>query len=622
MRQQLYQLVNSKYRLFILCLNDYVIGIFSLILSTFILFDVTSAFYFLANSFPLLFVIPGVKNSFFYLCNLYSISWRYASLKDIKKTFQTLTFSSIAVFTLSYFLWPLNQRVVIIDFLIYTCLFFSSRFMIRVLRRRSTNQSHQNKKNHVIIGAGDAGEMVARELLKIGHQNHIIGFFDDNPLLHKKTIHQAPVLGAICDLPTICNKKNIDQIIIAIPTASSTEFRRILDVCKSVTIPFLTTPSINELLDDSVNLAKLRDVSIVDLLGRTPINIDTTKIQSIVHGETILITGAGGSIGSELSRQVLFFEPKKVILLDHSEFHLYSIMMELSNLKGIDHIEIIPICLDIKIKASLNNVFQEHRPTIVFHSAAYKHVPLMEINSDQAILNNIGGTKHIVDFCDEFNAKQCITISTDKAVEPSNSMGATKRICELLTLEKAKSSDTKYCCVRFGNVLGSYGSVIPLFKHQIKQGGPITITDPNMTRYFMTIKEAVSLVFQASSLSKTGAELFVLDMGSPIKITQLASDLIRLSGLSNDDIPIVFTGLRPGEKLSEKLFYDFETPSTTEHNKIQCCFPDISGDVVTTVNTILKLAQDSTLNNTLIDELLDCVNELNSTINLASKGAI
>jgi len=246
----------------------------------------------------------------------------------------------------------------------------------------------------------------------------------------------------------------------------------------------------------------------------------------------------------------------------------------------------------------------------------------MEINSDQAILNNIGGTKHIVDFCDEFNVKQCITISTDKAVEPSNSMGATKRICELLTLEKAKISDTKYCCVRFGNVLGSYGSVIPLFKRQIKQGGPITITDPNMTRYFMTIKEAVSLVFQASSLSNTGAELFVLDMGSPIKITQLASDLIRLSGLSNDDIPIVFTGLRPGEKLSEKLFYDFEKPFTTEHNKIQCCFPNISGDVETTVNTILKLAQESTPNNTLINELLDRVNALNSTINLVSKGAL
>ena len=347
------------------------------------------------------------------------------------------------------------------------------------------------------------------------------------------------------------------------------------------------------------------------------INIETSKIQSIVRDQTILITGAGGSIGSELSRQVFSFHPKKVILLDHSEYHLYLILMELSNKEEFKHVEIVPLCLDIKSLNSLKKVFQEHAPSIVFHSAAYKHVPLMEVNPDQAILNNIGGTKHIVDLCDEFNVSQCITISTDKAVDPSNSMGATKRICELITLEKAKYSTTKYCCVRFGNVLGSYGSVIPLFKEQIKNGGPITITDPNMTRYFMTIKEAVSLVFQASSLSDKGGEMFVLDMGAPIKITQLATDLIRLSGLSVDDIPIKITGLRPGEKLYEELFYDFEMPNVTSHPKINCCYPDISLNVATNAMKLLQEAMTATPQPQLVKRLLDSVKELNSSINVS-----
>ena len=291
-------------------------------------------------------------------------------------------------------------------------------------------------------------------------------------------------------------------------------------------------------------------------------------------------------------------------------------MMELSNIEYNKDIQIVPLCLDIKTFSSLKKCFNEHHPNVVFHSAAYKHVPLMEVNAEQAILNNIGGTKNVIDLCDAFDVSQCITISTDKAVEPSNSMGATKRLCELLTLNKSKRSSTKYCCVRFGNVLGSYGSVIPLFKDQIKKGGPVTITDPEMTRYFMTIKEAVSLVFQASSLSKNGGELFVLDMGQPIKIVQLATDLIRLSGLTENDINIVYTGLRPGEKLSEKLFYDFENSHVTSHEKIQCCFPNLSDSIDSIIDSILELAIKENSNDLLVEQLLKSVDELNTSITL------
>ena len=615
MLSKLFRSTSTKYRLTTLTSIDFIIGLFSFIASYTLLLSPTKLSLKNPNIFLILGLMALFKIGVLYINRTYFISWRYASTSDIAKTFKGTLFASVCliVCNLLYPLFPI--QVFVIDFLMFNLFFFISRFTIRMIRTKSNQTSKKETKNCIIIGAGDAGEMVARELIK--HQKHykLIGFCDDNPLLHKKTIHQAPVLGSITNLPTILQKHSIDQIIIAVPSATAEQFRHIHTLCQSTNIPFKTTPDINELINATqVKLNKLRNVSIVDLLGRTPIDIDTEAIEQNVTSNTILITGAGGSIGSELSRQILQFNPKQLILVDHSEFHLYTILMELSQLQEYASITITPLCLDIKSKSAVEKMCLTYQPKTIFHAAAYKHVPLMEVNADQAILNNIGGTQNILNACEKYNIEQCVVISTDKAVSPSNAMGCTKRFCELLTLEKAKTSKTKFSCVRFGNVLGSYGSVIPLFKEQIKQGGPITITDPKMTRYFMTIKEAVSLVFQASTLS-TGGELFVLDMGEPIKITQLANDLIQLSGLNPSDIPITYTGLRPGEKLTESLFYPFENPTPTPHKKIQCCKPEFNINIEPIVQTLLDMANTHE-REPLTKEIRTQVEQINNQINI------
>ncbi|MGA0242388.1 MAG: polysaccharide biosynthesis protein [Candidatus Marinamargulisbacteria bacterium] len=561
------------------------------------------------------------KVTLFYGFKLYAISWRYASLGDIRKSFRMIVLSSLLLGLANIPLDIIHGSWVILDFFLFNTLFFCSRFFIRIVRKTAHLNPPQTQKSIVIIGAGDAGEMIARELTKSHKKPVIHGFFDDNKNNHNKTIHQVPVIGAIQDLPDYVKHHPIDQIIIAVPSANKDEFRRIDSMCKSTQIPYQTTPSIHELIDGSVQLNTLRDVSILDLLGRAQINIDSSKIESRIANKTVLITGAGGSIGSELSRQIIQFKPKKIILLDHSEYHLYTILNEINAITTDTNIQIIPACLDIKSVTSLTKLFNELKPNIVFHSAAYKHVPLMEINADQAILNNIGGTKNVLDACDATNVNQCVVISTDKAVEPSNAMGATKRICELMTLNKAKESNTRFSCVRFGNVLGSYGSVIPLFKNQIKRGGPITITDPNMTRYFMTIKEAVSLVFEASTMVTTGGELFVLDMGKAIGIVDLAMDLIRLSGLTTDDINITYTGLRPGEKLNEKLFYDFEIPQPSSHPKINCCTPQLNASIKNDIDTVLSSATMEVSNEQCAALLKKAVAAINATFDSKKKGA-
>jgi FlaA1/EpsC-like NDP-sugar epimerase len=611
MPYRLHPLLNSKYRMLLLIVTDFSISILSLVLSSIILNPQNNLGAYLLSLMQLFILISVIKIAFFSAQKLYSISWRYASLNEINKTSIAVSLSSIIC--IICFFNRLSTSLLIIDFFIFNFIFFSSRFTIRWIRHKSPQQKSKSKKNILIIGAGDAGELVARELKKTPHLHHIVGFLDDNSSRHNKTIHQALVLGNIASLSHQAKIHRIDQVIIAVPSANPSQFRQILNECKLVDIPFLTTPSLQELFNASVTLDHLRDVSINDLLGRTPINIDITQIKSNITQKSVLITGAGGSIGSEIARQLISFSPTSMLLVDHSEFHLYSILMELNKHPKSKDVSIIPLCLDIKLADALHNIFDTHRPDIVFHSAAYKHVPLMEINTDQAILNNIGGTKHVIDCCDTFKVKQCIVISTDKAVEPSNAMGATKRLCELMTLEKNKTSSTDFCCVRFGNVLGSYGSVIPLFKDQIKHGGPITITDPNMSRYFMTITEAVSLVFQASTLTQLGGKLYVLNMGNPIKITQLASDLIRLSGLTDQDIPIKYTGLRPGEKLTEKLFYDFEIPTPTHHPKINCCNVATSAPIRPKIDHLLSIATSSE-KDVLLDILLTSVTDLNHQI--------
>lgn len=605
MIEKIFKINLPKYRLIILLVTDFLSSFLSLVSAT-LLIQTFHISYAALMSFLL---ITIAKISLLYAAKIYSISWRYASLFDIFITFRMLILASSCLLMASFFTHLLQASIIIIDFLIFNLLIFTSRFSVRYFRKKILPVTFEPKKPTVILGAGDAGEMIAREIIKTSRHTVVIAFFDDNVKLTNKTIHQIPVIGPIDELPNFAATNRIDQLIIAIPTATSDQFRRINTICETLNTPYKTTPSIQELIGGTINVDQLREVSIIDLLSRTQINIDTSKIEVTVSNKIILITGAGGSIGSEISRQLTQFNPNTIILVDHSEFHLYTILNELKDITP--NSLLIPVCLDIKSRPSLEKLFKDYSPNIVFHAAAYKHVPLMEINADQAILNNIGGTKNVIDFSDAYHVDQCVVISTDKAVEPSNSMGATKRICELLVFNKAKTSKTMFSCVRFGNVLGSYGSVIPLFKDQIKKGGPITITDENMTRYFMTIKEAVSLVFESATMVKTNGELFVLDMGKPIRIIDLAHDLIRLSGLNIEDIPIQVTGLRPGEKLSEKLFYSFESPAPTPHPKISAFHYQFDSDLLTHIKSLLKEATNNHSNDTLILLLQESVRTLN-----------
>jgi FlaA1/EpsC-like NDP-sugar epimerase len=520
--------------------------------------------------------IITIKLLIFYKFKLYEFMWRYASIHALLNIFFAVTVGSIALLLLSL---GLSTKPPLLFFLVdwaFTLIAIGGlRFNIRLLREylisKAQKSNEGSAKKVIIIGAGDAGEIVAREIKKsMGAMYAPIGFVDDKPSKLGKVIHHIPVLGKIENLEALCQKHDIQEALIAIPSASGNEVRRIVELCKKAKVTFKITPSLVELIDGNVSLAQLRDVQIEDLLGRKVVETDLDEIQEFA-GKTVLVTGAGGSIGSELARQITSFNPKTLIIVDNGEFATYEIDYELRALIGTtkkDAPLIISVVADVKNKHRLNVVFDQYRPHIVFHAAAYKHVPLMEKNITEVVSNNILGTRNMIELSDQYQAEKFILISTDKAVYPANAMGASKRICELLMQIQAKTSTTTFGAVRFGNVLGSKGSVVPLFKKQIKQGGPITVTHPEMTRYFMTIPEAVRLVIQAGFMAK-GGDIFILDMGEPVKIYNLAKDMIQLSGLQEGvDIEIQFTGLRLGEKLAEELFFDKEHLIKTPNSKI------------------------------------------------------
>lgn len=443
----------------------------------------------------------------------------------------------------------------------------------RVLRRLATE--HRNRKHwrqpirrrSLVVGAGDAGQMVLKELsLRPDLGVDVVGLIDDDPSKFKTRIGSITVFGTTQELPNLIDSLFIDQVIIAMPSAPASEIRKIVEICRDQEVDTRILPGLFELIDGKVSVSQLREVSLEDLLGRAPIEMDNASIASYLEEGTVLVTGAGGSIGSELCRQIMRFQPKKLILLGKGENSIFTIEQELKSRP--EPIEVVPVIADIRDVVRMRSIFEKYKPTAVFHAAAHKHVPLMEANITEAVSNNVFGTRVVAELSHLYEVGTFVLVSSDKAVNPTSVMGATKRMAELVVQDLATRTKTKYVAVRFGNVLASRGSVIPVWRQQIAQGGPVTVTHPEATRYFMLIPEAVQLILQATALGK-GGEIFVLDMGEPVKILDLANDLIRFSGLKpGADIEIEFIGLRPGEKLYEELLTREEGLSKTVYDKI------------------------------------------------------
>ena len=519
----------------------------------------------------------------FFMFNLYKGMWRYTGINDlinlIKATFVSSTIIILIIFYVHRFVgYP--RSVFIID--AFLTLFFIGgiRLFIRLVHQTPASdfmeKMHfpyfqnvkEERKRLLIIGAGDAGEKILREL----HGNprlkyNVVGFVDDDPKKHGMQIHGVPVLGDIDQLLDLISEHEVDELLIAIASATRKKMRQIVDLCKETGLKYRIIPGIGELIDGRLTIKSIRDVAYEDLMGRESIQLEMEKIGEYLKDKSILITGAGGSIGAELCRQIARYFPKNLMLFDRTENNLYEIEMELQ--RDFPYLRYSPILGNVLNKEVLKKFFLKYRPEVVFHAAAYKHVPIMELNPWEAIFTNIKGTYSLLEVVKEFEVNRFVLVSTDKAVRPSNVMGASKRVAELLTQCYNNSfNPTRFMSVRFGNVIGSSGSVIPLFKRQIERGGPVTVTHPEVTRYFMTIPEAAQLILQAGAMGQ-GGEIFILDMGSPVKILDLARDLIRLSGFEPDeDIAIKFIGLRPGEKLFEELITEGEDISPTGHEKI------------------------------------------------------
>lgn len=505
----------------------------------------------------------------FYCFQLYRRAWQYASIEEIKSIFKAVILGSAISYLTAWVLLPERVPFSVIIHTLQSVLLLAGgiRFIFRVFAPRELKNSDQQVfKKVLIVGAGDCGILIARELRNAKLGMKLIGFVDDDPQKYKLQVFGYPVLGTRKDIPDIVKMKDVQEIIIAIPSASRQQISEIAGICKNTGVKLKMIPRLNDLISGKVSLNKIREVSVEDLLGRDPIRTDLEGIMNYVKDKVVLVTGAGGSIGSELCRQISLFTPNKLLLLGHGENSIFNIEMELR--RTLPNIMLETIIADIQDRERMKTIFQQFRPQVVFHAAAHKHVPLMERNPSEAVKNNVFGTQNVADCADLYQVERFVLISSDKAVNPTSVMGATKRIAEMYIQSLNATSQTKFAAVRFGNVLGSRGSVIPFFKQQILDGGPVTVTHPEMVRYFMTIPEAVQLVLQAGSLAQ-GGEIFVLDMGNPVRILTLAEDLIRLSGYEPyQDIEIKFTGIREGEKLYEELLTDEENVTATQHNRI------------------------------------------------------
>jgi len=575
-------------------------------------------FFYLPSAYWMLGSALVIKPLIYYFFGLYRRMWIYASMQEMRLIITAVTAASVLVSTVMLSLFTMGlfpgfpRSVLVIDWLVSILFVGGIRFAFRLLAENrnfsQTQPEASSAKKALIIGAGDAGALVVRELQKNPQLNVIpVGFLDDNPAKQKQQIYGVPVVGTLTDLAQVLDSYQVDEVVIAIPTAPGRVVRLVADVCRLKSVPFRTMPGIYELLGGKVSVSRLREVDITDLLRREPARIQEDKIGKELSGRTILVTGAGGSIGRELCRQIARWGPSELVMLGHGENSIFEALIELR--ESFPSLAIRPVIADVRDLPRLQAVFSRYRPQVVFHAAAHKHVPLMEVNIEDAVTNNILGTRNLVETALAWDVERLVMISTDKAIRPANVMGATKRMAEMIVLNAAGRSGRPYCVVRFGNVLGSRGSVVPLFKRQIARGGPVTVTHPDMKRYFMTIPEAVHLVLQAASMGEDG-ETFVLNMGQQIRILDLAEDLIRLSGLEpGKDIEIVFTGVRSGEKLSEDLWEDdtcFRPTGHPEIYRVECPEALRGDELYKSVDELVHLASEgesqAVLN--LLDELI------------------
>lgn len=515
---------------------------------------------------PVFGIIFAIKLSMVYFYKAHKGVWRFASIRDLSLIIKAGTIASVlSVISIFFFtrLQGIPRTVFFIDWGLTILLMASARFSFRMYKERRTNTVGVKT---ILVGAGSFGEQFIRDINREHREKfNILGIIDESQKHLDRTIHGIPVIGTVEELGNAIYELSAEQIIIAIDS-NRESIKKVLEVSNYYKVKTMIAPGIKDLIDGKVTLSELRPINIEDLLGREPVSLDQTSVSSMISGKSIMVTGGGGSIGSELCRQVLKFKPSKLIIFESCEYFIYNIHMKLT--EEFPGTTIIPIVGDVREKSRVTDVMSKYRPSIIFHAAAYKHVPMMEANPKEAIKTNVMGTRNVAEASVEQGLEKFILISTDKAVNPTNVMGTTKRIAEQLCQHISKDSETKFAIVRFGNVLASNGSVVPRFWEQIKNGGPVTVTHPEITRYFMSIPEACQLVMQAGALSN-GGEIFVLDMGNPVKIVDLAKEMIRLSGKDEDEIEITFTGLRPGEKLYEELLSDTEQTTSTPHNKIR-----------------------------------------------------
>lgn len=531
---------------------------------------------------PLMLPVVIIKLTVFLVMRLHRGWWRYVSLRDVFRITQGAWISFFIIFLLFYTLanlpylgfkinlfggYDFPDSVFLIDFVGTILLVAGARLAVRLYHEEVRPNQEGVAPRLLVLGAGNAGETVVREILRMPTLNYrVVGFLDDDPVKLNAQIHGIEVLGPLADVKRVCDDEDIDEILIAIPSATHEKMRSIIELCRGTNLRFKTLPAMGDLITGKAQIGQIRDVDINDLLGRAPVKLNVDDIAQFIKDRVVMVTGAGGSIGSEMCRQICSFEPRRLILAEQAEQNLFEIDKELR--REHSELDIVPYIMDIGDAKRVGHIFRSELPTAVFHAAAHKHVPMMEYNPGEAIKNNVHGTRTIADAAVKHGCEKFVMISTDKAVNPTSIMGCSKRVAEMYIQGLNKSVQTEFITVRFGNVLGSSGSVIPIFREQIARGGPVTVTHPEMVRYFMTIPEAAQLVLQSASMGE-GGEIFVLDMGEPVKIVDLARDLITLSGFQPEiDIPIRFVGMRPGEKLFEELAIDGEDVARTPHPKI------------------------------------------------------